>query len=48
MTFIGKDDEKDSGGLSLKPSKSMEDIKWDIWRMSCNGATNGCRFKRIK
>ena len=30
MTFIGKGVCFDSGGLSLKPPKSMEDMKWDM------------------
>ena len=30
MAFIGKGVCFDSGGLSLKPSKSMEDMKWDM------------------
>ena len=30
MTFIGKGVCFDSGGLSLKPAKSMEDMKWDM------------------
>ena len=28
--FIGKGVCFDSGGLSLKPPKSMEDMKWDM------------------
>ena len=30
MSFIGKGVCFDSGGLSLKPPKSMEDMKWDM------------------
>ena len=30
MAFIGKGVCFDSGGLSLKPAKSMEDMKWDM------------------
>ena len=30
MAFIGKGVGFDSGGLSLKPPKSMEDMKWDM------------------
>ncbi len=30
MVFIGKGVCFDSGGLSLKPAKSMEDMKWDM------------------
>ena len=30
MAFIGKGVWFDSGGLSLKPPKSMEDMKWDM------------------
>ncbi len=30
MVFVGKGVCFDSGGLSLKPSKSMEDMKWDM------------------
>ena len=30
MAFVGKGVCFDSGGLSLKPSKSMEDMKWDM------------------
>jgi len=30
MAFIGKGVCFDSGGLSLKPPKSMEDMKWDM------------------
>ncbi len=30
LAFIGKGVCFDSGGLSLKPSKSMEDMKWDM------------------
>ena len=30
LTFVGKGVCFDSGGLSLKPAKSMEDMKWDM------------------
>ena len=30
MAFVGKGVCFDSGGLSLKPAKSMEDMKWDM------------------
>ena len=30
LAFVGKGVCFDSGGLSLKPSKSMEDMKWDM------------------
>ncbi len=30
LTFIGKGVCFDSGGLSLKPAKAMEDMKWDM------------------
>ena len=30
MVFVGKGVCFDSGGLSLKPAKSMEDMKWDM------------------
>ena len=30
LAFVGKGVCFDSGGLSLKPAKSMEDMKWDM------------------